>query len=64
MFVFAKPSITPVTLIVYVIAYLPIDHQPRFYSSNPQNQTINNTVALLEKVHNGDVKSINKTAER
>jgi hypothetical protein len=42
---------------------MPIDHQPRFYSSNPQNKTINNTVALLEKVHNGDdVKSINKTA--
>ncbi|MEN8218729.1 MAG: HNH endonuclease [Pseudomonadota bacterium] len=42
---------------------MPIDHQPRFYSSNPQNKTINNTVTLLEKVHNGDdVKSINKTA--
>jgi len=42
---------------------MPIEHKPCFYSSNPQNKTINNTVALLEKVYNGDdVKSINKTA--
>jgi len=48
-------------LIVYELT--PIDHQPCFYSSDTHYQKINNTIKLLDKVHNGnDAKSINKTA--
>lgn len=47
--------------IVYELT--PIEHQPRFYSSESHNQKIKNTLNLLDKIHNGDdAKSINKTA--